>query len=41
MQGFPDSFIPNPSATQARKQFGNAVAVPLVAEIAKAAGNLL
>jgi DNA (cytosine-5)-methyltransferase 1 len=41
MQGFPDSFIPNPSATQARKQFGNAVAVPLVAEIAKAAGSLL
>lgn len=41
MQGFPDSFIPNPSPTQARKQFGNAVAVPLVAEIAKAAGSLL
>lgn len=41
MQGFPDSFIPNASPTQARKQFGNAVAVPLVAEIAKAAGNLL
>lgn len=41
MQGFPDSFIPNPSPTQARKQFGNAVAVPLVAEIAKAAGRFL
>jgi DNA (cytosine-5)-methyltransferase 1 len=41
MQGFPESFIPNPSPTQARKQFGNTVAVPLVAEIAKAAGNFL
>lgn len=41
MQGFPDSFIPNPSATQARKQFGNSVAVPIVAEIAKAAGSFL
>jgi len=41
MQGFPDSFIPNASPTQARKQFGNAVAVPLVAEIAKAAGRFL
>jgi len=39
MQGFPDSFIPNASSNQARKQFGNAVAVPLVAEIAKAAAR--
>jgi DNA (cytosine-5)-methyltransferase 1 len=41
MQGFPDSFIPNPSPAQACKQFGNAVAVPLVAEIAKTARTFI
>ena len=35
LQGFPDSFILNPSDTQAYKQFGNAVAVPVVAAIAE------
>lgn len=34
MQGFPESFKPHHSATQARKQFGNAVAVPVVSAIA-------
>jgi len=34
LQGFPDSFILNPSNTQAYKQFGNAVAVPVVRAIA-------
>lgn len=41
MQGFPDSFQPHPSAFHARKQFGNSVAVPVVAAIAREAGNLL
>lgn len=41
MQGFPDSFIPNASATQARKQFGNSVAVPVVAAVAQAAAKFL
>ena len=35
LQGFPDSFKLNPSNTQAYKQFGNAVAVPVVAAIAR------
>lgn len=37
MQGFPDSFKPHPTASQACKQFGNSVAVPVVAAIAAAA----
>lgn len=41
MQGFPESFIPNASATQARKQFGNSVAVPVVAAIAEVAARFL
>lgn len=41
MQGFPDSFQPHPSTFHARKQFGNSVAVPVVAAIAREAGNLL
>jgi DNA (cytosine-5)-methyltransferase 1 len=35
MQGFPDSFKPHSSSFHARKQFGNSVAVPVVAAIAK------
>lgn len=35
MQGFPDSFKPHPSATQARKQFGNSVAVPVMRELGR------
>jgi DNA (cytosine-5)-methyltransferase 1 len=35
LQGFPESFILNPSASQAYKQFGNAVAVPVVRAIAE------
>jgi len=34
LQGFPEDFILNPSKTQAYKQFGNAVAVPVVEAIA-------
>jgi len=34
LQGFPESFVLNPSASQAYKQFGNAVAVPVVRAIA-------
>ena len=41
MQGFPDSFKPHPSVFHARKQFGNSVAVPVVAAIAKAASAYL
>ena len=41
MQGFPDSFQPHPSTFHARKQFGNSVAVPVVAAIAKGAAHLL
>lgn len=41
MQGFPDSFQPHPSTFHARKQFGNSVAVPVVAAIAREASCLL
>lgn len=41
MQGFPDTFKPHKSVTQARKQFGNAVAVPVVSGIAKAAAPFI
>jgi DNA (cytosine-5)-methyltransferase 1 len=41
MQGFPDSFRPHPSPFHARKQFGNSVAVPVVAAIAKGVAHLL
>jgi len=36
LQGFPDSFEIPVSDTQAYRQFGNSVAVPLMAEVAKA-----
>jgi DNA (cytosine-5)-methyltransferase 1 len=35
LQGFPDTFVIPVSNTQAYKQFGNSVTVPLVEEIAK------
>ena len=35
MQGFPDSFNIPVSDTQAYKQFGNSVVVPLMANVAK------
>lgn len=35
LQGFPESFIIHSSDTQAYKQFGNSVAVPVIREIAK------
>ena len=35
LQGYPDEFIPHDSHTQAYKQFGNSVAVPVVTAIAK------
>jgi DNA (cytosine-5)-methyltransferase 1 len=35
LQGFPDNFLIPVSDTQAYKQFGNSVVVPLVAEVAK------
>lgn len=35
LQGFPDSFSIPVSNTQAYRQFGNSVAVPLVSDIAK------
>jgi DNA (cytosine-5)-methyltransferase 1 len=35
LQGFPRSFKPHPSNTQAYKQFGNSVAVPVIREISK------
>ncbi len=35
LQGFPDSFIIPVSNTQAYKQFGNSVVVPLMADVAK------
>ena len=41
LQGFPDSFIIPVSDTQAYKQFGNSVAVPVVREIATAMINIL
>ena len=34
LQGFPEDFIVNPSNSQAYKQFGNAVAVPVIRAIA-------
>ncbi|MEK7147663.1 MAG: DNA cytosine methyltransferase, partial [Patescibacteria group bacterium] len=36
LQGFPDSFIIPVSDTQAYRQFGNAVAVPIISKIAEA-----
>lgn len=41
LQGFPDSFIIPVSDTQAYKQFGNSVAVPVIAAIAKEMASLL
>ncbi|MEI8129983.1 MAG: DNA cytosine methyltransferase [bacterium] len=35
LQGFPDSYIVSPSDTQAYKQFGNSVAVPVIKALAK------
>jgi DNA (cytosine-5)-methyltransferase 1 len=35
LQGFPDSFIIPVSDTQAYKQFGNSVVVPLIADMAQ------
>ena len=35
MQGFPDTFKIPVSDTQAYKQFGNSVVVPLMGEVAK------
>lgn len=35
LQGFPDEFIPSNSDMQAYRQFGNAVTVPVIKEIAK------
>ncbi len=39
MQGFPESFVIPESYTQACRQFGNSVAVPVVAALAEAAAN--
>ena len=36
LQGFPEDFEIPVSDTQAYRQFGNSVAVPLMAEVAKA-----
>ena len=41
MQGYPDSYRPHPSRNKARKQFGNAVAVPVVAAVANAVAKFL
>ena len=41
MTGFPDSFIPHKTATQAYKQFGNSVVVSVVTAIAKAAAKFI
>lgn len=41
MQGFPDSFAPHGRASVALRQFGNSVAVPVVAALARSAGPLL
>ncbi len=41
LQGFPEWFVVNPSDTQAYKQFGNSVAVPVVTAIAKKVKNLI
>lgn len=35
LQGFPESFVPHPTRSAAYKQFGNAVPVPVVEEVAK------
>lgn len=35
LQGFPDSFVIPVSDTQAYRQFGNSVVVPLMANVAK------
>ncbi len=39
LQGFPDTFKPHPVKTHANKQFGNSVAVPVVAAIGQAVAN--
>lgn len=36
LQGFPDSFKPHPVKTHANKQFGNSIAVPIVAALGRA-----
>jgi DNA (cytosine-5)-methyltransferase 1 len=41
LMGFPDTFKIPVSDTQAYKQFGNSVAVPIVAEVAEAIANTL
>lgn len=41
LQGFPDSFVIPVSDTQAYKQFGNSVAVPLMSEVARLLTNEL
>lgn len=41
LQGFPDEFVLNQSNTQAYKQFGNSVTVPVVHELAKQLTPLL
>lgn len=41
LQGFPDSFVIPVSDTQAYRQFGNSVAVPLMSEVAKALAHEL
>ena len=41
MQGYPEWFKPHESAAQARKQFGNAVAVPVMKAILSAIGRHL
>lgn len=35
LQGFPDSFVIPVSDTQAYRQFGNSVVVPLMADVAR------
>ena len=41
LQGFPETFIINASDSQAYKQFGNSVAVPVIKELAKKIINTL
>jgi len=41
MQGFPEWYQPHPREAQARKQFGNAVAVPVIQAVLAAIGALL
>ncbi|PWZ80372.1 DNA (cytosine-5-)-methyltransferase, partial [Staphylococcus pseudintermedius] len=41
LQGFPEKFIIPVSDTQAYKQFGNSVCVPVVQAVAKSITNLL